>query len=48
MTLAYETIWRWCYKFGQTYANGLRRQRPRRGDIWYGDEIFLKINGETH
>jgi putative transposase len=48
VTLTYETIRRWCLKFGQTYANGLRRRRPRPGDIWHCDEVFLKINGETH
>jgi putative transposase len=48
VTLTYETIRRWCSKFGQTYANGLRRRRPRSGDIWHCDEVFLKINGETH
>jgi putative transposase len=48
VTLTYETIRRWCAKFGQTYANGLRRRRPRPGDIWHCEEAFLKINGETH
>jgi putative transposase len=48
VTLSYETIRRWCLKFGQTYANGLRRRRPRPGDVWHCDEVFLKINGETH
>ena len=27
-----ETIRQWCAKFGQTYANGLRRRRARPGD----------------
>ena len=35
-------------KFGQTYANGLRRRRPRPGDKWHLDEVFIKINGKTH
>lgn len=30
---------------GQAYANQLRRRRPRPGDKWYTDEVFLKING---
>src|SRR6266496_3963777 len=45
LTLTYETIRRWCLKFGQTYANALRRRRPRPGDRWHLDEVFLKING---
>src|SRR5437899_3086341 len=35
-------------KFGQTYANGLRRRSPRPGDRWHLDEVFLKINGRLH
>lgn len=46
--LTYETIRRWCLKFGQRYANALRRRRPRPGDKWHMDEVFLKINGQIH
>jgi putative transposase len=35
-------------KFGQTYANGLRRSSSRPGDRWHLDEVFLKINGRLH
>ncbi len=48
LTLTYETIPHWCLKFGQTYANGLRRSHPRPGDRWHLDEVFLKINGQVH
>jgi putative transposase len=44
--VSYETIRRWCVKFGQAYANGLCRRRPRPGDKWHLDEVFLRINGE--
>ncbi|MFD5659870.1 IS6 family transposase [Streptomyces hirsutus] len=44
--VSYETVRRWCAKFGQAYANGLRRRRPRPGDTWHLDEVFVKINGE--
>jgi putative transposase len=44
--VSYETIRRWCVKFGQRYADSLRRRRPRPGDKWYLDEVFIKINGE--
>jgi putative transposase len=46
--LSYETIREWTLKFGQTYANGLRRRSPRPGDRWHLDEVFLKINGRIH
>ena len=48
VTLTYETVREWCYKFGQTYANGLRHKSPRAGDRWYLDEVFLKINGRLY
>ena len=48
VSLSYETVREWCLKFGQTYANGLRRKSPRPGDRWYLDEVFLKINGRLH
>ena len=31
VAVSYETIRRWCDKFGQAYANQLRRRRPRPG-----------------
>jgi putative transposase len=48
VSVSYDTIHQWCRKFGQTYASGLRRRRPRPGDKWHLDEVFLKINGKTH
>ena len=44
--VSYETIRRWCLKFGQAYADGLRRRRPQAGDKWHLDEVFIKVNGE--
>lgn len=47
--VSYETIRRWCAKFGQTYANQLRRRRrPQPGDKWHLDEVFIRINGRQH
>ena len=46
--VTYEAIREWCLKFGQTYANGLRRRRPRPGDKWHPDEMFIKMNGKDH
>ncbi len=46
--LTYETIREWCLKFGQTFANELRRRRPQPGDKWHLDEVFIKINGKHH
>jgi putative transposase len=32
VNVSYDTIHQWCRKFGQVYANGLRRYRVRPGD----------------
>ena len=47
VVVSYETIRRWCAKFGQDYANQLRRRRPRPGDKWHLDEVFVRINGSA-
>ena len=46
IVVSHETVRQWCAKFGQTYANGLRRRRPRPGDKWHLDEVSLTINGQ--
>src|SRR5918992_2776468 len=46
--VTYEAIRKWCLTFGQAYANQLRRRRPRPGDKWHLDEVFLSISGERH
>jgi putative transposase len=45
---SYETVWRWCKKFGQCFADRLRRHRPRPGDKWHLDEVFIRIQGVQH
>ena len=46
--VTYEAIRKWCRKFGQAYANQLRRRGPRPGDTWHLDEVFLTIQGAWH
>ena len=48
VVVTYETIRSWCAKFGPAYAAQLRRRRPRPGDKWHLDEVFVKINGTTY
>jgi putative transposase len=48
VTVTYEAIRKWCRKFGQSYANELRHRRPRPGNKWHLDEVFLNIHGERH
>lgn len=49
IVVTYEAIRKWCRKFGQQYANQLRRRRPRPGDKWGGvvDLDFMSSHRET-
>ena len=42
VVVSYETIRPWCAKFGQAYANQLRRRQARPGDKWHLDEVFIR------
>jgi putative transposase len=44
--VTHEAIRQWCFKFGQDYANQLRRRRARPGDKWHLDEVFLTMHGK--
>ncbi|MEZ3182988.1 IS6 family transposase [Streptomyces pimonensis] len=44
--VSHGTVRRWCARFGQICASGLRRRWPRPGDNWHPDEVFVEIDGE--
>ncbi|MFC7557191.1 IS6 family transposase [Pseudoroseomonas wenyumeiae] len=46
MVVSHESIRRWYLRFGADFAAKLRKHRPRPGDAWHLDEVFLKINGD--
>ena len=46
--VSHETIRRWALKFGQTFANQIRRRAPGAGDKWHLDEVVIKIAGVKH
>jgi hypothetical protein len=46
--VTYEAIRKWCRKFGQAYTNQLRPRRPRPGDKWHLDKLFLSLNAQRH
>ena len=48
IAVTHESIRRWCMKFGSEFAARLRRRRPRPGDTWHLDEVFIRINGQLH
>src|ERR1700761_315459 len=45
---SYESIRDWGLRFGRMFAKTLRRRRPRPGDKWFLDEVFIRIRGEQH
>ena len=47
VVVSHETVRQWCAKFGQGYANQLRQRRPRPGDKWHVDEVFIRITEST-
>ncbi len=48
IVVSYETVRRWALKFGQEFANRIRRRLPRAGDKWHLDEVAIKIAGVKH
>ena len=48
VVVSYESIRAWGVRFGRQFANTLKRRRPRPGDKWHLDEVFLRIGGKQH
>ena len=46
--VSHEMVRQWALKFGQAFANQIRRRLPRAGDKWHLDEVVVKIAGVTH
>jgi putative transposase len=48
LIVSYESVRQWCLKFGASFADKMRRRRPKPGDKWHLDEVFIRIEGELH
>src|SRR3954464_2884658 len=46
--VSHETVRQWARKFGQDFANQIRRRLPCPGDKWHLDEVCLMIRGKKH
>jgi putative transposase len=46
--VSYESMRRWCHKFGPVIATELRRLRPQPHGKWHIDEVFIKMGGKTY
>src|ERR671912_401444 len=48
IAVTYETVRQWALKFGQAFANRIRRRTPCAGDKWHLDEVAIRIAGVRH
>jgi putative transposase len=46
--VSHETVRQWARKFGQAFANQIRRRLPDAGDKWHLDEVVIMIAGVKH
>jgi putative transposase len=46
--VSHESVRQWALKFGQAFANRIRRRLPCAGDKWHLDEVAVKIAGKNH
>jgi len=46
--VSHETVRQWAMKFGQSFANQIRRRLPAPGDKWHLDEVVISISGRKH
>jgi putative transposase len=46
--VSHETVRQWAMKFGQSFANRIRRRLPAPGDKWHLDEVVINISGRKH
>ncbi|QTD95320.1 IS6 family transposase [Burkholderia anthina] len=48
VVVSYETIRRWCDKFGASFAHRVKADRRRPGSTWHLDEMFVTLRGEPY
>jgi putative transposase len=48
IVVSHQTVRQWALKFGQAFANQIRRMLPCAGDKWHLDEVVVKIAGKKH
>jgi len=46
--VSHETVRQWALKFGQAFANQIRRRLPAAGNKWHMDEVVITISGVKH
>ena len=46
--VSYESIRRWCKKFGPAYARRIKKRLGPRSDVWHMDEVVINIQGHQY
>ncbi|MGF6292517.1 transposase-like protein [Paraburkholderia youngii] len=41
VVVSYETVRRWCGKFGACFAHRVKASRRKPGTAWHADEVYL-------
>jgi len=45
--VSYETIRKWCQKFGVHFSDVIKKRPYKSSDKWHLDEMVIKLNGES-
>ena len=48
IVVSYETIRRWCDKFGASFVLRAKAVRHKPGSTWHLDEVFVTLRGESY
>lgn len=48
VTVTYESVRRWCDRFGAPFARRAKAARGRPGSTWHLDELFVNLRGEPY
>ncbi len=48
VVVSYETIRRWCDKFGTDFARRVKAAHRKSGSAWHLDEMFVTLRGEPY
>ncbi|MBB4519844.1 hypothetical protein GGD68_008660 [Paraburkholderia fungorum] len=48
IVVSYETVRRWCDKFGAGFAHRVKAVRRKPGNTWHLDELFVTLRGDPY
>jgi putative transposase len=48
VVVSYESVRRWCDKFGTGFAHRIKAARRKPGSTWHLDELFVMLRGEPY